>query len=70
MQLGRRTRALGLVLGVSVLVAGCGVRGGLEYPETAAAPTDVSATADSAQGKPAGATGKPHRSSILDPLIR
>jgi predicted small lipoprotein YifL len=60
-----------LIALVGGLLAACGVRGGLEYPNDpvtgGATPT---ATAESAQGKPEGAAPKPHRSSVLDVLIR
>jgi predicted small lipoprotein YifL len=49
-------------------VSGCGVRGSLEAPPEAKA--DKTATAESGQGKPEGATGKPHKDFILDGLIR
>ena len=54
------TVALGLVA--------CGVRGSLESPP--AAKTDVTAKADSGQGKPEGATPKPHKDFVLDGLLR
>ncbi len=61
-------RKLGLVLLVSMALAGCGVRGSLENaPETQ---KDTTASADSGQGKPEGAAPKPHKEFILDGLLR
>jgi predicted small lipoprotein YifL len=58
---------LGFVIGLTVLgaasLSGCGVRGSLEAPPEAKVETG-SAT-PGAPGAPA-----PHKSSILDPLIR
>lgn len=59
---------------LALALAGCGVRGNLEYPNevkenSKAAPTGT-ATADSGQGKPEGAAPKPHKGFILDGLIR
>lgn len=50
-----------------VLVSACGVRGSLEYPPEAV--QQSGATADSGQGKPAGAAPKPHKGFILDKLL-
>lgn len=59
---------------LAMALAGCGMRGNLEYPNQdkqseKAKPTDT-ATADSGQGKPEGAAPKPHKGFILDGLIR
>jgi predicted small lipoprotein YifL len=58
---------LGLVLGLIALgtfsLSGCGVRGSLEAPE------GVTKTGDAAPGSTPDPQ-KPHKSSILDPLIR
>lgn len=51
-------------------VAGCGVRGSLDLPPEAKAKQQQTAAADSGQGKPAGATAKPHKPFILDDLLR
>jgi hypothetical protein len=55
--------ALALLLLGGLGVAGCGVRGSLEAP----AGTETK-TGDATPGKPG--TPVPHKSSILDPLIR
>lgn len=55
-------------LALAVGLAGCGVRGNLETPHDAKAET--TAQADSGQGKPAGTASKPHRSFVLDGLLR
>ncbi len=65
--LNNQTVAVCLVLS-TVLVAGCGVRGSLEYPPQA--PAEQQATADSGQGKPAGKAPKPHQGFILDKLLQ
>lgn len=49
------------------LLAGCGVRGPLEYPKQQAQTT---APAQSGQGKPENAAPKPHQGLILDNLLR
>lgn len=54
----------------SLVLAGCGVRGPLEPPPSAKAENAASASADSGQGKPAGAAAKPHKPFILDGAIR
>lgn len=60
-----------LTVAAALLVSACGVRGGLEYPnDPVTNGPAATATADSAQGKPEGAAAKPHRSSVLDVLIR
>lgn len=72
MQRAYRQRAMkiGMAVGMAgLLVGACGVRGGLEYPQESRAETATTATAEAGQGKPQGATGKAHRSSILDRLI-
>jgi predicted small lipoprotein YifL len=53
---------------VGLGLAGCGVRGSLEMPPDAK--PDATAKADSGQGKPEGATSKPHKEFILDGLLR
>ncbi|MGI9409701.1 MAG: LPS translocon maturation chaperone LptM [Hyphomicrobiaceae bacterium] len=58
-----------LALG-AIALAGCGVRGSLELPPEAAAGQQKSASADSGQGKPAGAAPKPHQGFILDKLLQ
>ena len=63
-------RALALALAAPSLVAGCGVRGSLDLPPEAKAAESRTATADSGQGKPAGAAPKPHKDFLLDGLIR
>ena len=69
MPIAIRKRLSLLCAGILVAgLAGCGVRGSLEPPpEVKAQPT---ATAESGQGKPAGAAAKPHKSFILDGLIQ
>ena len=57
-----------VALALAVGLAGCGVRGNLETPHDPAA--EATAQADSGQGKPAGAAPKPHRSFVLDGLLR
>ena len=52
------------------LVAGCGVRGTLEYPPEAKAAQQTNASAASGQGKAAGAAPKPHKGFILDKLLQ
>jgi predicted small lipoprotein YifL len=60
---------LSVVLAAVALGLGaCGVRGSLEAPPEAKA--DVTAKADSGQGKPLGAAPKPHKDFILDGLLR
>jgi predicted small lipoprotein YifL len=63
-----RAFVLGISMAVALAVAGCGVRGSLEAPPSPQA--DTTAQADSGQGKPAGAAPKPHRSFVLDGLLR
>jgi hypothetical protein len=67
-KLRRSGRGIALAIVAGLLVGGCGVRGGLEkLPEERSSPT---ATAESGQGKPAGAAPKAHEGFILDGLIR
>lgn len=66
----RAMRAFLLAAIGSSLVAGCGVRGSLDLPPEAKAAEQRTATADSGQGKPAGAAPKPHKDFLLDGLIR
>lgn len=61
----RTTVVLAVVGG---MLAGCGVRGNLEAPPEAKA--DPTASATSGQGKAENAAPKPHRSFILDGLLR
>jgi len=64
----RGATRLGALVLVAVVLAGCGVKGGLERPpEEKVTPT---ASSESGQGKPAGAAPKPHEPFILDRLIR
>ena len=53
-----------------ILIAGCGVRGNLEPPPQAKAEQRSTATAESGQGKAEGKAPKPHKSFILDGLLR
>jgi predicted small lipoprotein YifL len=53
---------------MALVVAGCGVRGGLEAPP--AAKDEATADAQSGQGKPEGTAEKPHKGFILDGLLR
>ena len=63
--------ALALAGAVLASIGGCGVRGSLEPPASAAnAATANTANADSGQGKPEGAAPKPHKDFILDGLLR
>lgn len=57
-----------ILAAVALGLGGCGVRGSLEAPPEAKA--DDTAKADSGQGKPEGATPKPHKDFILDGLLR
>ena len=67
----KSAKSVVVVAVMAVLLAACGVRGGLEYPnDPASGQVTPTATAESAQGKPEGAAPKPHKSSILDVLIR
>jgi len=61
-------RAFLAVFALASVLGGCGLRGGLETPPEAKA--DATAEAQSGQGKPEGAAPKPHKSSILDGLLR
>ncbi len=58
------------VIGLSAMLAGCGVRGALEAPPKAKAQQQSTATAQSGQGKPQGKAPKPHKTFVLDGLIR
>ena len=58
-----------LAFALAAAVAGCGVRGSLEYPKTAQAQKNT-ATAESGQGKAQGAAPKAHQGFILDGLLR
>jgi len=61
-------RAVGTVTVLAFVLAGCGVRGGLESPADAKA--EATADAQSGQGKPENAAPKPHKPFILDGLLR
>jgi predicted small lipoprotein YifL len=50
---------------LAALAGGCGIKGPLESPQA-----KETATAESGQGKPAGAAAKPHEGFILDGLLR
>ncbi len=56
---------LSLALALAASAGGCGIKGGLEAPQA-----KETASAESGQGKPEGATPKPHQGFILDGLIR
>lgn len=56
---------LSLACALAALVAGCGVKSGLDSPEAKS-----TASAESGQGKPEGTAAKPHQGFILDGLIR
>ncbi|MGE8943784.1 LPS translocon maturation chaperone LptM [Leptospira interrogans] len=64
----RRLVLRSIVLAAALSVAGCGVRGSLEAPKDPV--SDSTASAESGQGKPAGAAPKPHRDFVLDGLLR
>jgi predicted small lipoprotein YifL len=61
-------KALGTATVLAAMLAGCGVRGSLDAP--AADKAEPTADASSGQGKPEGATEKPHKGFILDGLLR
>ena len=61
-------RAVLAASALALTLVGCGVKGSLETPPEAKA--DPTAEAQSAQGKPEGATAKPHKGFILDGLLR
>ncbi|WP_139247917.1 lipoprotein [Hyphomicrobium sp. CS1GBMeth3] len=64
----RFVRAALAASALAFVLAGCGVKGGLEAPS--AAKQQTTADAQSGEGRPEGAAPKPHKSSILDGLIR
>jgi predicted small lipoprotein YifL len=64
----KRVKLSAVLAAVALALGGCGVRGSLDMPPEAKA--DVTAKADSAQGKPEGATSRPHKEFILDGLLR
>ena len=64
-----RIGSICLAFALAAVIAGCGVRGSLEYPKTAQSQT-TTATADSGQGKAQGAAPKAHQGFILDGLLR
>jgi predicted small lipoprotein YifL len=53
------------LLGGALALGGCGVRGSLEAPPSAA-----NETGGATPGTPGNAATGPHKPSILDPLIR
>ncbi|MEO1609326.1 MAG: lipoprotein [Pseudomonadota bacterium] len=63
-----RYKKIAVCLSVGVALAGCGVRGSLEYPDQTQ--PAQSASAESGQGKEKGAASKPHKGFILDGLIQ
>jgi predicted small lipoprotein YifL len=63
----RRVSTVLLAAALAFVLAGCGVKGSLETPQAA---PDATAEAQSGQGKPEGAAAKPHKSSVLDGLLR
>lgn len=66
-----KAQIIAVCLALSAMVlAGCGLRGPLEYPDQGQPAQQTGATADSGQGKPAGAAPKGHQGFILDGLIR
>lgn len=56
---------LSIACALAASVAGCGIKGPLETPQA-----KETASAESGQGKPAGAAAKPHQPFILDGLLR
>jgi predicted small lipoprotein YifL len=66
--MGNAARLSLLLMLCALGLAACGVRGSLDIPPEAKA--DQTATAESGQGKPEGATRKPHKDFVLDGLIR
>ena len=56
---------IALLMGSVLALGGCGVRGSLETPPSAA-----TETGNATPGTPGTATGQPHKPSILDPLLR
>jgi predicted small lipoprotein YifL len=64
----KRVKLSIILAAVALGLGGCGVRGSLETPPEAKA--DATGRADSGQGKPEGATPKPHKDFILDGILR
>ena len=62
------TKIVGFALILAVGLAGCGVRGSLDKPESAR--DQATADATSGQGKPEGEAPKPHKDFFLDGLLR
>ena len=62
------TKIVGFALILAMGLAGCGVRGSLEAPESAK--NKATADATSGQGKPEGEAPKPHKDFFLDGLLR
>jgi predicted small lipoprotein YifL len=67
-RLAKRVKISAVLAAVALGLGGCGVRGSLDIPPEAKA--TATAKADSGQGKPVGATPKPHKEFILDGLLR
>lgn len=63
-------RIMVVLAAAALALAGCGVRGSLDLPPEAKAEQRNAASADSGQGKPEGATPKPHKDFILDGILR
>jgi predicted small lipoprotein YifL len=67
----RTSLAVAAALVVGLALTGCGKKGALDAPSAAVgSASSQTAQADSGQGKPAGATPKPHQGFILDGLLR
>ncbi len=65
-----RTRAVIVVALSAALLGGCGLRGSLEAPEEAKAVGEGQSAQAGAAGTNSAAPPKPHRSFILDGLLR
>jgi len=55
---------------LSLLLAGCGVKGSLDSPQEAKAAGTATSAADADPGPNSAAGPKPHRGFILDGLLR
>ena len=62
-------RTCAIAIAIGLMLSACGTRGALELPAEAKA-SQTTATAESGQGKAEGQASKPHKSFILDGLIR